>query len=107
MAKTNSILNSTLVKEGKHSVKVKLFSEDKSHEFLNIEFRDTDDVAIEVRLYAAYVPYFMASVKKQTDGAAGLTLSENLNYVKSNYIDIWTSYSDKGYLQASYFAPKA
>lgn len=107
MAKDNR-MNIALVADGKHTVKIRESKLCKEYDAIDITFRDTEDVDIQVRLFSGYIPRFMAGVKKQSNGAtAGMVSSDVINYCKTNAIDIWTSYNDSGYLQASYFPPKA
>ena len=104
--KKNWMDDFALVSTGKHVVQLKTYEANSEKNFLNLEFRDAEDVTIEVRLYSGYIPTFMAAINAQTKGAAGQTLKEMLKFAQTNSIDIWTYYDDYG-LKASYFPPKA
>ena len=65
--------------------------------------RETGEV-IEARIYSKAVPYFMANVNRQLDGALmGMKLSQVLAYLVNHTISIWVDWDSKYGVQVAYF----
>lgn len=111
----DDISSSPLPSKGKHTVLLvssEKIDEKKSDDgttiaqkHLALTWQDVNDGSfIDARLYSAAVPYFMANLNRQLDGALmGMKLSGVLNYVVTHSVDIWVDWSSQYGVQVNYF----